>query len=40
LHGVGKVEEETKTRYCLVTNIIDNADWKKNKIIQDFKKNI
>ena len=33
LHGVGKVEEETKTRYCLVANIIENADWKKNKLI-------
>ena len=35
LHGVGKVEEETKTRYCLVTNIIESPDWKKNKIIKE-----
>ena len=34
-HGVGKVEEETKTRYCLVTNIIENSDWKKNKLIKE-----
>jgi quercetin dioxygenase-like cupin family protein len=34
LHGVGRVEEETKTRYCLVTNIIEDADWKKNKSIK------
>jgi hypothetical protein len=35
LHGVLKVEEESKTRYCLVTNIIENANWKKNKIIKE-----
>jgi hypothetical protein len=35
LHGVPKVEEEGKTRYCLVTNIIENSDWKKNKIIKE-----
>jgi hypothetical protein len=35
LHGVGKVEEETKTRYCLVTNIIEGNDWKKNKLIKE-----
>lgn len=35
LHGVNKVEEETKKRYCLVTNIIENADWKKNKLIKE-----
>jgi len=34
-HGVAKVEEDGKTRYCLVTNILDNADWKKNKIIKE-----
>jgi len=35
LHGVPKVEEDGKTRYCLVTNIIENPDWKKNKIIKE-----
>jgi hypothetical protein len=35
LHGVGKVEEETKTRYCLVSNLIEQADWKTKKIIKD-----
>jgi hypothetical protein len=35
LHGVSKVEEECRTRYCLVTNIIANSDWKKNKIIKE-----
>jgi len=34
-HGVPKVEEDGKTRYCLVTNILDNADWKKNKRIKE-----
>jgi hypothetical protein len=35
LHGVDKVETESKTRYCLVTNIIEDPDWKKNKIIKE-----
>ena len=35
LHGVNKVETEGNIRYCLVTNIIENADWKKNKIIKE-----
>ena len=35
LHGVNKIEEEVKTRYCLVTNIIEGTDWKKNKIIKE-----
>jgi quercetin dioxygenase-like cupin family protein len=35
LHGVAKIEEETKTRYCLVTNIIEGTDWKKNKLIKE-----
>jgi hypothetical protein len=30
LKRVGKVEEETKTIYCLVSNLIEQADWKKN----------
>jgi hypothetical protein len=34
-HGVDKVEEETKTRYCLVSNLIEQADWKKNKLIKE-----
>jgi quercetin dioxygenase-like cupin family protein len=41
LHGVGKVEEDTKTRYCLVSNLIEQADWKTRKVINDAKdKNI
>jgi hypothetical protein len=35
LHGVAKIEEETKTRYCLVTNIIENSNFKNNKIIKE-----
>jgi len=35
MHGVDKVEVEGKIRYCLVTNIIENADWNKNKIIKE-----
>jgi hypothetical protein len=35
LHGVPKVEEDSKTRYCLVTNIIDKADWNKHKLIKE-----
>ena len=35
LHGVGRVEEETKTRYCLVSNLIEQADWKTKKVIKD-----
>ena len=34
-HGVSKVKEETTTRYCLVTNIIEGNDWKKNKLIKE-----
>jgi hypothetical protein len=39
LHGVDKIEDENKKRYCLVTNIIENPNWKKNKIIEEFNKN-
>ena len=35
LHGVPKVEEDGKTRYCLVTNMIEQADWKINKVIKE-----
>jgi hypothetical protein len=35
LHGVPKVEEDGKTRYCLVTNLIEQANWEKNKLIKD-----
>jgi hypothetical protein len=35
LHGVGKVETEGNTRYCLVSNIIDNTDWKLKKKIKE-----
>jgi hypothetical protein len=35
LHGVDKVEEETKTRYCLVSNLIEQVDWKTKKVIKD-----
>jgi hypothetical protein len=37
LHGVNKIEIEYKTRYCLVTNIIEGADWKKNKLLEEKK---
>lgn len=40
LHGVEKVEEDDKTRYCLVSNLIEEPDWKTNKKIQDNKKNV
>ena len=36
LHGVNKVEEDGKTRYCLVTNIIESPNWEKNKLIKEF----
>jgi hypothetical protein len=35
LHGVPKIEEDGKTRYCLVSNIIEGEDWKKNKLIKE-----
>jgi hypothetical protein len=35
LHGVSKIEEESNTRYCLVTNFIEIPDWKINKLIKD-----
>jgi hypothetical protein len=35
LHGVLKVEEEAKTRYCLVSNMIEETDWKKKKLIKE-----
>jgi len=35
LHGVGKIEIESKTRYCLVTNIIDKPNWNKHKLIKE-----
>jgi len=35
LHGVDKVKEETTTRYCLVSNLIEKNDWKKNKLIKE-----
>ena len=35
LKRVDKVEKETKTRYCLVTNLIEGTDWKKNKLIKE-----
>ena len=35
LHGVNKIEEETKTRYCLVTNIKVSSDWVKRKLIKE-----
>ena len=38
LHGVDKVEEDTKTRYCLVSNLIETPDWQINKKIKELKK--
>jgi hypothetical protein len=40
LHGVQKVEEDGKTRYCLVSNLIEEPDWKTKKKIEDNKKNV
>jgi len=37
LHGVDAVVEENKTRYCLVTNIIESSDWKLNKTIKEMQ---
>ena len=37
LHGVPKIETDVKTRYCFVTNIVENPDWKKNKLLKEFK---
>jgi hypothetical protein len=35
---VDEVKEENNKRYCLVANIHDNADWRINKVLNDFKK--
>lgn len=35
LHGVEKVENQEKTRYCLVTNFIESPNWKLNKTFKD-----
>ena len=35
LHGVDKVEEENKTRYCLVSNLKEDPNWQNNKIIKE-----
>jgi hypothetical protein len=35
LHGVPKVEEDSKTRYCLVTNIVESSNWKNFKLIKE-----
>jgi hypothetical protein len=36
LHGVKKVESDGITRYCLVSNIIEQPNWKTKKVINDF----
>lgn len=36
LHYVDEVKEDNK-RYCLVANITEETDWKKNKIVEEFK---
>ena len=38
LHGVDNVKEDNKTRYCLVSNLIETPDWKTKKIIEENKK--
>jgi hypothetical protein len=38
LHGVEEVSEDNNKRYCLVANILENPDWKVNKVINDFTK--
>jgi hypothetical protein len=35
LHGVNKVETNGNIRYCLVANIMENGNWKKNKLIKE-----
>jgi hypothetical protein len=35
LHGVDKVEKDEKTRYCLVSNLIEKNDWKKTKWLKE-----
>jgi hypothetical protein len=35
LHGVEKVENQEKTRYCLVTNFIETPNWKLKKTFKD-----
>jgi hypothetical protein len=37
LHGVEKVEIDAKTRYCLVSNLIEKNDWKLNKTIKEIQ---
>jgi hypothetical protein len=36
-HAVNKIEEDSKTRYCLVINIMLDSDWKKKKLIEQIK---
>jgi quercetin dioxygenase-like cupin family protein len=36
-HGVNKIEEDLKTRYCLVVNIMVDSDWKKKKLVQQIQ---
>ena len=35
LHGVNKIDTDSPTRYCLVTNIIEKTDGKIKKVIKD-----
>ena len=35
LHGVNKVDTDNQTRYCLVSNLNTDSDWKKNKLIKE-----
>jgi len=35
-HGVEKVENQEKTRYCLVTNFLDAPDWRLKRKLKDF----
>jgi hypothetical protein len=35
LHGVNKVDTDNQTRYCLVSNLNTDSNWKKNKLIKE-----
>jgi len=37
LHGVNPVIEDGRTRYCLVSNLIEKNDWRLNKTIKEIK---
>lgn len=36
IHGVERSKDENKTRYCVVSNLVEQGDWKKRKEIKEF----